>query len=75
MVFPFELHGSVPKEDKMAVSIACADAGGATCPGSFTTETREELLAHLALHAETAHPEMTMDDATKQHLDRLIKTV
>ena len=34
----------------MAYSIRCADAG-VDCPGSFTTETKEELLKHVELHA------------------------
>ena len=66
---------SVRKEEHMAFSVACKDAGMATCPGSFATETREELFAHLALHAAQQHPEMTMDDATKRHLDAVVKTI
>ena len=41
----------------MAYSISCADSG-ASCPGSFTTETKEELMEHIKIHAQTAHPEM-----------------
>ena len=33
----------------MAYSIRCADAG-VDCPGSFTTETKEELIKHVELH-------------------------
>jgi Protein of unknown function (DUF1059) len=32
----------------MAYSIRCADAG-MDCPGSFTTETKEELIKHVEL--------------------------
>ncbi len=39
----------------MAYSVTCADTG-ADCPGQFTTETKEELLQHLQLHAAEAHP-------------------
>ena len=34
----------------MAYSIRCVDAG-TDCPGSFTTETKEELMKHVELHA------------------------
>jgi predicted small metal-binding protein len=37
----------------MAYSIKCADAG-VDCPGSFTTETKEELMKHVELHAKEA---------------------
>ena len=59
----------------MAFALACKDAGMEDCPASFATETKEELLAHLALHAETSHPEMEMDEETQQHLDALVKTI
>ena len=59
----------------MAFSMACKDAGMAACPGSFTTETRAELLEHVALHAAKTHPEMKMDEATKRHIDEVVKTV
>ena len=41
----------------MAYSISCADSG-AECPGSFTTETKEELMEHIKIHAQTAHADM-----------------
>lgn len=47
----------------MAHSLRCADTG-ADCPGEFRTETEDELMSHVELHARTAHPEMTLDDAT-----------
>ncbi|PKN82043.1 MAG: hypothetical protein CVU47_04590 [Chloroflexi bacterium HGW-Chloroflexi-9] len=59
----------------MAFSMACKDAGMAGCPGSFATETREELFEHVALHAAKAHPDMRMDDATKRHVDAVVKTI
>lgn len=43
----------------MAYAMACADLGTA-CPGSFTTETEDELWQHVALHAQTAHPDMSL---------------
>jgi predicted small metal-binding protein len=54
----------------MAYSIVCADTG-ADCPGSFTTETKEELLKHAAIHAETAHPDLEITD---EQVEALIKT-
>ena len=41
----------------MAYRITCADTG-AKCPGSFTTEGKEELMEHVKIHATTAHPDM-----------------
>ena len=37
-----------------AAGIACADAG-APCPGSFATETKDELLQHMQMHTAAAH--------------------
>lgn len=41
----------------MAYSLKCADLGN-ECPGSFTTETQDELMKHVELHAGQAHPDM-----------------
>jgi predicted small metal-binding protein len=41
----------------MAYSFACASLG-APCPGSFTTETKDELLEHVSLHAAKNHPDL-----------------
>jgi predicted small metal-binding protein len=41
----------------VAYTLRCRD-GGADCPGEFTTETQEELMKHVQLHIEEAHPEM-----------------
>jgi predicted small metal-binding protein len=38
----------------VAYSIKYADAG-VDCPGSFTTETKDELMKHVELHAKKAH--------------------
>ena len=43
----------------MAYAMACADLG-APCPGSFTTESEDELWQHVSLHAQQAHPDMQM---------------
>lgn len=74
-LFSEQIYDSVQKADNMAFSLACKDAGASTCPGSFTTETRDELFEHVALHAAKSHPEMKMDEATRQHVDAAVKTV
>ena len=55
----------------MAYSAACADTG-ADCPGSFTVETRDELIEHVNIHLAESHPgfEMTSDE-----MNELIKAV
>ena len=54
-------------------SLACADSGAA-CPASFTTETEDELMQHVGMHAKMSHPDMTMDDAAMAQVKGLIKT-
>lgn len=43
----------------MPVTLKCADLGG-DCPGEFTTESADELMEHVALHASRAHPELQL---------------
>jgi len=52
----------------MAYSIKCADAG-TNCPGSFTTESKEELVKHVELHAREAHPGLEL---TSEQIDGLV---
>ncbi len=54
----------------MAYSIRCADAG-VDCPGSFTTETKEELMKHVELHASEAHPDL---DLQPEQIEALVQT-
>ena len=54
----------------MAYSIRCADAG-VDCPGLFTTETKEELMKHVELHAKEAHPDL---DLAPEQVEALVKT-
>jgi predicted small metal-binding protein len=54
----------------MAYSIRCADAGTG-CPGSFTTETKEELMKHVELHAKEAHPDL---DLQPEQIEALVKS-
>jgi predicted small metal-binding protein len=58
----------------MAYSFACADMG-ADCPGSFTTETKDELLAHTQLHVQQAHPDLGDKPELAGAVAGLIKTV
>ncbi len=53
----------------MAYSVTCADAGG-DCPGQFTTESKEELIDHLEMHAQKAHPGLEL---TEEQVEALIK--
>jgi predicted small metal-binding protein len=55
----------------MAHSFACASTG-ADCPGSFTTESKDELLAHLQMHSERAHPDLAGNPDLGAMLDSLI---
>ena len=53
-------------------SLSCSDAG-TNCPATFTTEKKDELMEHAKMHAERAHPEMTLDAGTVQELEGLIR--
>ena len=41
----------------MAYQLTCADTG-ADCPGPFPAATLEELMDHVKVHAQHAHPDM-----------------
>jgi predicted small metal-binding protein len=43
----------------MPTTMVCADLSG-HCSAVFTTEDGEELLEHVALHAQRAHPELEL---------------
>jgi predicted small metal-binding protein len=58
----------------MAYSLTCADTG-ANCPGSFTTESKDELLEHVQLHATHAHPEIVGNAEAAAMIPQLIKQV
>jgi predicted small metal-binding protein len=53
----------------MAHSIECADAGTG-CPASFTTESKEELMKHVELHVQEAHPDL---DLEPQQVEALVR--
>jgi predicted small metal-binding protein len=46
-----------------AYTVSCRDTG-ADCPGSFTTESKDELVEHVQLHARKAHgkPDFSRED-------------
>ena len=58
----------------MAYSLTCADTG-ADCPGSFTTETKDELLEHVQLHAQRSHPEVVGNAEAAAMIPSLVKQV
>ena len=35
------------------------------CPGAFATETEEERMEQVELHATCAHPDLKLDEATQ----------
>ena len=53
----------------MPYSVRCADAG-TDCPGEFTTETKDEVVKHVELHAREAHPGLEL---TSEQIDGLVK--
>ena len=53
----------------MAYTVRCADAG-TDCPGEFKTETKDELVKHVQLHAQEAHPGLEL---TSEQIDGLVK--
>jgi len=57
----------------MSYSITCADSG-ADCPGAFTTESEDELMQHVQMHVQTAHPGMEMTPEAVAQVKGLIKT-
>jgi predicted small metal-binding protein len=58
----------------MAYSLACADTG-ADCPGAFTTESKEELMDHVQMHAQRVHPELASNPDLGAMVQTLIKQV
>lgn len=58
----------------MAYQLTCADTG-ADCPASFTTESQEELLEHVVMHARAAHPDLELTPETQAQINGLVKAV
>ena len=58
----------------MAYKLTCADTG-AKCPFTVTTETKEELMQHVGVHAKASHPEMAAKPPSPEMIEKLIRTV
>jgi predicted small metal-binding protein len=58
----------------MAYKLTCAETG-AKCPFEVTTETKDELMQHVATHAKMAHPEMASNPPTPEMINGLIHEV
>jgi|TARA_B110000196_G_scaffold78953_1_gene67708 predicted small metal-binding protein len=58
----------------MAFSVACADMG-VDCPGSFTTESKAELMEHATIHLKSAHSDIELNDETMAEVAGIVKTV
>ena len=56
----------------MAYELRCADTG-AQCPAEFRLESEDELMEHVALHAQRAHPDLSLDDATVGQIKGLVR--
>lgn len=58
----------------MAYKLTCAETG-ADCPFTVTTKTKEELMQHVAVHAQSAHPEMANKPPSPETIEKLIHQV
>ena len=58
----------------MAFKVSCVDAGS-DCPGSFTTETEDELMEIVHVHQTIAHPDIDQSPDTDAYVKTLVKTV
>lgn len=55
----------------MPHTLACVSTG-TDCPAVFTVEDEEELWKHIEVHASSAHPDLTLDEATKSSIGSMI---
>ena len=58
----------------MAYQLTCADSG-TKCPGKFVTESEKELMDHVKMHMQTAHPEMAKNPPPQDQLKKMVKQV
>lgn len=58
----------------MAYQLTCADTG-ANCPFKVTTETKDELMQHVQIHAKAAHPEMASKPPSPETIEKLVRQV
>jgi predicted small metal-binding protein len=57
----------------MSFSIRCADSG-ADCPAVFTTQTEDELMDHIRVHAAAAHPDLELTPETRDMIRGLVRS-
>jgi predicted small metal-binding protein len=53
----------------MAFKLVCAETGAKF---EVVSETREELMEHVTIHARMAHPEMAANPPSPQMIEKLI---
>jgi predicted small metal-binding protein len=58
----------------MAYKLVCAETG-AQCPFEVVASTRDELMAHVKVHSQMAHPEMAKNPPSPETVEKLIHTV
>jgi predicted small metal-binding protein len=58
----------------MAYKLVCAETG-AKCPFEVVSETREELMQHVGIHAKMAHPELASNPPSPEMIEQLIHQV
>jgi predicted small metal-binding protein len=58
----------------MALKMACAETG-AKCPFEVVADTKEELMQHVGIHVNMAHPEMAKNPPSPDMIAKLIHEV
>ncbi|HEY1909773.1 MAG TPA: DUF1059 domain-containing protein [Vicinamibacterales bacterium] len=58
----------------MAYKLVCAETG-AKCPFEVVTDTKDELMQHVGIHAKMAHPEMAANPPSPEMVNQLIHEV
>ena len=57
----------------MPYDLRCADTG-TECAFACTTQTEDELMQHVQVHASVAHPDMELTPETVAQVKSLIRT-
>jgi predicted small metal-binding protein len=58
----------------MAYKLVCAETG-AKCPFEVVTDTKDELMQHVGIHAKMSHPEMAANPPSPEMINQLIHEV
>lgn len=58
----------------MAYKLVCAETG-AKCPFEVVSESRDELMEHVKIHAKMAHPEMASKPPSPEQVNKMIHEV